>query len=557
MALEDLYFGKNVRSAIAVGQARGVAMLAAAQREIPCFDYTPQAVKMAVCGTGPAAKRQVQQMVGALLGLARAPESDHTADALAVAICHAGHARTAHALEPRRRVGGDRVIASVRGEVLVRRPDHVVVESGGVGYRLTVSAETLKAVPASGKRDDPARHLVVRDDSMQLYGFATEEERDLFLHLTSVSGVGPKVAIAILSGGTPRELLRAIAAGDAKRFQAVPGIGKRTAERVIVELREKVAGELDGGRADAGRPARRRSALAGPRRAGGPRLHARRGREAARRRRRARRRGADRRGPARPPGRGTPHERLARPELRAGRKSDDHGRGLDDPIATEPIADGPRRRRRGARPLAAPPASSRDFVNQEQVTGQLEVFIEAARRRGEPLDHVLLAGPPGLGKTSLAHIIAAELEAPFVQTAGPALERKADIAAFLTALEPGSVFFIDEIHRLNRAIEETLYPAMEDRRLPVVLGQGAGARTVTLDLPPFTLVGATTRAGPADDAASRPLRRLPPARALRARAPGADRAPLRRDPRGRDRARGRARRSRSARAARRGSPTGC
>jgi Holliday junction DNA helicase RuvB len=141
------------------------------------------------------------------------------------------------------------------------------------------------------------------------------------------------------------------------------------------------------------------------------------------------------------------------------------------------------------------PRRLEDFVNQEQVTDQLGVFIEAARRRGEPLDHVLLAGPPGLGKTSLAHIIAAELEAPIIQTAGPALERKADIAAFLTALEPGSVFFIDEIHRLGRAIEETLYPAMEDHRLPVVLGQGAGARTVTLDLPPFTLVGATTRAG--------------------------------------------------------------
>lgn len=141
------------------------------------------------------------------------------------------------------------------------------------------------------------------------------------------------------------------------------------------------------------------------------------------------------------------------------------------------------------------PSRLAEFVNQVQVTAQLEVFIEAARRRSEPLDHVLLAGPPGLGKTSLAHIIAAELGGELVHTAGPALERKADVASFLTTLEPGSVFFVDEIHRLNRAIEETLYPAMEDRRLPVVLGQGAGARTVTLDLPPFTLVGATTRSG--------------------------------------------------------------
>jgi Holliday junction DNA helicase RuvB len=141
------------------------------------------------------------------------------------------------------------------------------------------------------------------------------------------------------------------------------------------------------------------------------------------------------------------------------------------------------------------PPTLTDFVNQAQVTDQLAIFIEAARGRGEPLDHVLLAGPPGLGKTSLAHIVAAEMEVPLVQTAGPALERKADVASFLTSLEPGSVFFVDEIHRLGRAVEETLYPAMEDGELPVVLGQGAGARTVTLPLPPFTLVGATTRAG--------------------------------------------------------------
>jgi Holliday junction DNA helicase RuvA len=146
------------------------------------------------------------------------------------------------------------VIASVRGEVLVRRPDHVVIDTGGVGYRLSVSAETLKAVPAHGKEATLHAHLVVRDDSMQLYGFASEEERDLFLHLNSVSGVGPKVAIAILSGGSPRELLKAIALGDHKRFQAVQGVGKRTAERVIVELREKVAGELEAATPEATMP---------------------------------------------------------------------------------------------------------------------------------------------------------------------------------------------------------------------------------------------------------------------------------------------------------------
>src|ERR1700737_1689054 len=136
-----------------------------------------------------------------------------------------------------------------------------------------------------------------------------------------------------------------------------------------------------------------------------------------------------------------------------------------------------------------------DFVGQDGLREQLTVAIEAAGARGEALDHLLLAGPPGLGKTSLAQIVAAELEVPFVQTAGPALERKGDIAAFLTALEPRAVFFVDGIPRLPRALEETFYPAMEDGCLPITVGQGAGARVVTLELPPFTLIGATTRPG--------------------------------------------------------------
>jgi len=136
------------------------------------------------------------------------------------------------------------VIAAVRGTVLVRRAGEVVVEAAGVGYRLAVSSGTLSCVPAAGQEVTLHSHLIVRDDAMQLYGFATEAERDLFLMLIGVQSVGPKVALAVLSGGSPRDLLGAIASGDSARFQAVPGVGKRTAERIIVELREKVAGAV-------------------------------------------------------------------------------------------------------------------------------------------------------------------------------------------------------------------------------------------------------------------------------------------------------------------------
>jgi Holliday junction DNA helicase RuvA len=136
------------------------------------------------------------------------------------------------------------MIASVRGRVAARRPEGVVVECAGVGYALAVSAETLRQVPPAGEEALLHTHLVVREEGMQLFGFASEQERALFLMLIGVQAVGPKVALAVLSGGPPRELLRAIAAGDAARFRAVPGIGKRTAERIIVELRERVEGAV-------------------------------------------------------------------------------------------------------------------------------------------------------------------------------------------------------------------------------------------------------------------------------------------------------------------------
>src|SRR5271168_3590023 len=144
---------------------------------------------------------------------------------------------------------------------------------------------------------------------------------------------------------------------------------------------------------------------------------------------------------------------------------------------------------------AVRPKTLADYVGQPNVKTQMEIFIQAARQRGEALDHVLIFGPPGLGKTTLANIIANELKVNLRQTSGPVLERPGDLAALLTNLEPRDVLFVDEIHRLSPVVEEVLYPAMEDSQLDLMIGEGPGARSIKLDLPPFTLVGATTRAG--------------------------------------------------------------
>src|ERR1700720_1880651 len=164
-------------------------------------------------------------------------------------------------------------------------------------------------------------------------------------------------------------------------------------------------------------------------------------------------------------------------------------------IEQDRIIAGPAKREDEVVDRAVRPKSLADYVGQSTVKTQMDIFIQAARQRGEALDHVLIFGPPGLGKTTLAHIIAAELGVNLRQTSGPVLERPGDLAALLTNLQARDVLFVDEIHRLTPVVEEVLYPAMEDYQLDLMIGEGPGARSIKLDLPPFTLVGATTRAG--------------------------------------------------------------
>ena len=398
------------------------------------------------------------------------------------------------------------MIASVRGPVAHVGLDHVVVEVGGVGMLVHTTPATASAC-RRGSEASLATSLVVREDSLTLFGFSAPAERDMFETLQTVSGVGPRLALAMLSVMGPEQLAVALSSGDTKALTTIPGIGAKSAERLVLELRDKVGAVRGGGTTSSGgtthRPGRPRAvARAGHRGARRPRLvgQAGRGCRRARRRVRARRRRHRRlpaTGPARAAAVSTPQpesERgFASEMLEAQGSYDAEADGSYE--ATARVVDAAGSDDDRLVEAALRPKRLSEFPGQPRVRDQLGLVLEAAKRRGSAPDHVLLSGPPGLGKTTLAMIVAAEIEKPIRVTSGPAIQHAGDLAAVLSSLDEGEVLFLDEIHRMSRSAEEMLYLAMEDFRVDVIVGKGPGATAIPLELPPFTVVGATTRAG--------------------------------------------------------------
>ena len=372
----------------------------------------------------------------------------------------------------------------------------VVVDVGGVGYEVTVGARTLTSLPLVGEIVSLAIDTHVREDEIRLYGFASEHERAWFRALQSVQGVGAKVALSVLGTLSAADLANAVALQDKAQVSRAPGVGPKVAARIVVELKDKMP--IAGAGHQAGRRAQ-------------PRGHA------ARRARRAR------------CGIGADQSRLCpwrgrRSYLRGDRQGGTRGarRGADPAwiegagSMSERMLQPARREEDGAE-TSLRPQTLAEFIGQRQGCANLKVFIEAARARREALDHVLFAGPPGLGKTTLAQIVARELGVNFRATSGPVIAKAGDLAALLTNLEDRDVLFIDEIHRLNPAVEEILYPAMEDYPARSHHRRGAGGALGAHRSCPLHAGGRHHAHGPADHAAAGALRHSHQARILRRR----------------------------------------
>ena len=367
------------------------------------------------------------------------------------------------------------MIGKLTGIVDSIAEDAVILDVNGVGYLVQCPASTLSRL-AAGAHASLMIEMKVSEDAIKLYGFASAEEREWFRLLQTVQNVGGKVALSVLSTLSPRELQRALALGDKAMIGRAPGVGPKLALRIATELKDKAPAMMLRGEDDALRAAGACAAR-------------------ARQPMRCRRWSSWAIPKARPPKRWRARPSDLGEHAETGALIREALKGMAQMSRKNERLVTPERSEDDALEASLRPKRLADFVGQQQARENLSVFIDAAKARGEALDHVLFSGPPGLGKTTLAQIVARELGVNFRSTSGPVLAKAGDLAAILTNLEPRDVLFIDEIHRLNPAVEEILYPAMEDYELDLVIGEGPAARSVKIQLAPFTLVGATTRSG--------------------------------------------------------------